>query len=243
MSDSKAENNPAIAARLTELLALETPPIGLTFTDSPPEQVAGPSRAVPSACAFWRLAESGVFYAPADSHYNCAVGAMVMGFQLPAEVQRNLSELMSSMGRCDYFGADEADKVPVVQPSAAGILYGPLADLPVPPGLVLLWLSPRQAMLFNEAAGSASWAASAPLTTGRPGCAALPVALSHDRAAISLGCTGMRTFTEVSDDRLLAVIPGARGGDFADSLDRIASANDTMLAYYSERKAAHAASS
>jgi uncharacterized protein (DUF169 family) len=234
-------SNATIAERLTKLLALETSPVALTFTDSPPESVPGPDRAVPSACSFWRLAESGVFYAPADAHYNCAIGTMVMGFPLPDQVQQTLGNLMNSMCGCDYFGADETDKVPVIQPSANGILYGPLADLPVPPGVVLLWLSPRQAMLFNEAAGTASWATGAPLTTGRPACAALPAALSHDSAAISLGCAGMRTFTDVSDDKLLAAVPGDRIGDFVDDLDRVSTANDTMLTYYHERKASLAA--
>lgn len=230
-------SNAALAERLTKLLSLETPPVALTFTDDPPESVPGPDQTVPSACSFWRLAESGVFYALADAHFNCPIGAMVMGFPLPDQVQQSLGDLMNSMCGCDYFGADEADKVPAIQPSASGILYGPLADLPVSPGLVLLWLSPRQAMLFNEAAGTASWAAGAPLTTGRPACAALPTALSHDSTAISLGCAGMRTFTDVSDDKLLAAVPGDRAGELAEDLARVTAANDTVLTYYNERKA------
>lgn len=230
--------NKSIADRLSAALTLDPPPIALTFTDTPPAGVAGPDRVVPSACAFWRLAEQGVFYAPADTHYNCPIGAMVMGFSLTEQVQQTLGELMTSMCGCDYFGPEEADKVPAVAPSAAGILYGPLADLPLVPGLVLFWLTPWQAMLYNEAAGTASWAAGSPPTTGRPACAALPTALSHNSATISLGCAGMRTFTDIADDRLLAAVPGSRIESFADNLDRVIAANDTMLTYYQGRKAA-----
>jgi uncharacterized protein (DUF169 family) len=237
-----AMRNADIANRVTEALALDTPAVALTFTDEPPESAGGPDRAVPSACSFWRLAERGVFYAPAEAHFNCPVGAMVMGFPLTDAVQETLGGLVTMMSGSGYLGADEAGQIPAVQHPARGVLYGPLADLPVPPEIVLLWLTPRQAMLYNEAAGTASWSGGSPLTTGRPGCAALPAALARDSAAMSLGCAGMRTFTEISDDRMLAVIPGNRIAAFADDLDRVAAANDTMLTFYQDRKAAHASS-
>lgn len=42
----------------------------------------------------------------------------------------------------------------------------------------------------------------------------------------------MRTFTGISDDRLLAAIPGTMLSAFADDLDRIATANQAMRTYY-----------
>ena len=230
--------NAAVAEVIIRSLGLSSPPIGLSLADSPPESVAGPSRVVPAACSFWRLAEQGVFYAPARAHDNCPIGTMVMGFSLTDEIQQALGELMGSMCGSGYFGAAEADKVPTMQPSAAGILYGPLADLPVSPTVVLFWLTPGQAMIYNEAAGSASWAAGPPLLTGRPACAALPAALAQNRPALSFGCSGMRTFTEIPDDRMLAAVPGDRVAEFADELSRIVDANKVMGDYYHERKAA-----
>ena len=50
---------------------------------------------VPSSCSFWRRAEQGVFYAPAEAHFNCPVGAMVMGFDLPQPVANELQQLVS----------------------------------------------------------------------------------------------------------------------------------------------------
>ena len=74
-------------------------------------------------------------------------------------------------------------------------------------------------MLNHEAAGTAAWTSDNPLTNGRPACAALPTALSSDSPTMSWGCMGMRTFTGISDDRLLAAIPGTRLSAFADDLE------------------------
>lgn len=233
--------NQTVAERLTAVLSLNIPPIALAFTDTPPDGVAGPDRVAPSACAFWRMAEQGVFYAPADAHYNCPIGAMVLGFSLTDQLKAQLGELVTSMCDCAYLDADEADKIPGVQPSAEGILYGPLAELPSVPGLVLFWLTPRQAMIFNEAVGTASWAQDSIVSTGRPACAALPSALSSGTPTISWGCMGMRTFTEIPDDRLLAAVPGDRLEALVTDLERIAASNETIRTYYEGRKAAIAA--
>lgn len=229
-------SNNTIAERLTTGLALEIPPIALTFTDTPPDGVASPDHPVPSACAFWRLAEQGVFYAPADAHNNCPIGAMVMGFPLTEQLQQQLGELVTSMCDTTYITPEEGDKIPGVQPSAAGILYGPLAEFPTTPGLVLFWLTPRQAMLYNEAAGTARWTQDSILSTGRPACAALPSALSSNSPTISWGCIGMRTFTDIPDDKLLAAVPGDHIESFLDDLERIITANHTMHTYYQAQK-------
>ncbi|MFB7115250.1 DUF169 domain-containing protein [Streptomyces sp. NPDC056291] len=231
-------SNTALAERLTIALGLDIRPIGLTFTDTPPDGVASPDRAVPSACGFWRLAEQSVFYAPAEAHNNCPIGAMVMGFPLTDALQAQLGELVTSMCDCSYLSPEEGDKIPGVRPSAAGILYGPLTDLAVDPQLVLIWLTPRQAMLYDEAAGTANWAAGAILSTGRPACAALPSALSSGAPTISWGCMGMRTFTEIPDDRLLAAVPGHSLESLVENLERSVASNDMMRAYYEGKKAA-----
>jgi uncharacterized protein (DUF169 family) len=230
--------NQTVADRLTTALALDTPPIALTFTDTPPDGVAGPEQVVPSACAFWRLAERGVFYATAEAHNNCPIGAMVMGFPLTEQLQVQLGAVVNSMCECNYLSPEESDKIPGVAPSAAGILYGPLAELPTAPGLVLFWLTPRQAMLYNEAAGTASWTQGSILSTGRPACAALPRALSSGSPTISWGCMGMRTFTGIPDDRLLATVPGDRVDSFVEDLERIVASNETMRTFYEGKKAA-----
>ncbi|MDH6194129.1 uncharacterized protein (DUF169 family) [Mycobacterium frederiksbergense] len=227
-----------IAERLTALLDLRHRPIGLAFVDQPPQGVAQSSRPVPSACTFWRQAEQAVFYASAEQHFNCPIGAMVMGFTLPPTVRQQLSELVQSMCDARYLGADEAAGIPSADHSSAGIVYGPLSQLPLEPDLVLTWLNVNQAMLYAEAAGRAAWTGVHIDVTGRPGCAALPRALQNNQPGMSMGCAGMRTFTTIGDDMNLAVIPGHTLARFVDELAQTVNANATMRSFYSAQKAA-----
>jgi uncharacterized protein (DUF169 family) len=226
-----------LSARLVDLLGLEHPPVTLAFTDKPPAEIAAATKAMPSACSFWREAEHGVFFASAEQHFNCPVGAMVMGFGLPAEVSEQLGGLVKSMCGQQYLSPDEPAKIPAVPRQSAGIIYGPLAEFPVEPDVILVWLTPQQGMIFTEAAGGANWADTLMQVSGRPGCAALPLALDRGQAGLSLGCAGMRTFTGIGDDRLLGVIPGGQAEDFAVALESTITANQAMGAYYREQAA------
>jgi uncharacterized protein (DUF169 family) len=166
---------------------------------------------------------------------------MTMGFEMPEETQQRLTGLITMMCETGYLAADEPAQIPTTGKRAAGIVYGPLAELPVEPDLVLLWLTPRQAMLYSEAVGSARWTTPAPATVwGRPACAALPGALTKQQSTLSFGCTGMRTFTGVREDRLLAVLPGEQARAFAQSLDAVLASNERMRAFYEEHKASFA---
>jgi len=93
-------------------------------------------------------------------------------------------------------------------------------------------------MVFNEASGTANWAVPAGRVGSRPGCAAIPLALGNEGPALSFGCAGMRTFTEIPDDRMLGVVPGAQLSEFVTALTGIAEANARMQSFYDGRKAA-----
>jgi uncharacterized protein (DUF169 family) len=231
--------NAMIAEILDAKLGAAQPPVALAFVAAPPPGVAPLAAVVPAACALWRKAESEVFYASAASHFNCPIGAMVMGFDLPPTVSDELMGLVGQMTACGYVGGDEPAKIPVHKKKSAGIVYGPLERFPLAPDAVLLWLTPAQAMIWSEAAGGASWAGSTPTTVfGRPGCAAIPLAIGGPTPSLSFGCAGMRTFTEIGDDRLLAIIPGAGLADFAGALAKTRGVNDRMENFYRQRKAA-----
>jgi uncharacterized protein (DUF169 family) len=224
------------ADKISSAFALDTPPVALAFVAEPPEGVATTERVVPSSCAFWREAEQGVFYASAEQHANCPVGAMVMGFELPAALQEQLGGLVGMMCDCGYLSPEEAASIPSVGRGSAGIVYGPLADFPVTADVVLMWLTPVQAMLFGEATGGASWSTPPAAVTGRPACAALPLAMANGSPSLSLGCMGMRTFTDIADDRLLAAIPGSKVDELVEALDATLAANEQMRSFYQESK-------
>ena len=230
--------NHGLAQGISSGLQLESPLVALAFVESPPDGVAKFDSEVPSACSFWRKAEEEVFYADAEQHFNCPVGAMVMGFDLPEAVGEQLGGLVEMMGGCQYLAPEEAAKIPSIAKSKNSIVYGPLGSFPLEPDLILMWLTPRQAMFFSEAAGTCSWTESVPTSAlGRPACAALPSALNQSRPTLSLGCMGMRTFTEVNQDRMLAVIPGSQGQEFLDRLGTSLSANEAMKEFYEGHKA------
>jgi uncharacterized protein (DUF169 family) len=229
----------ATAARqLSALLSLQHPPVALAFTDQQPDGIPNAGKAVPSACTFWRQAEQNTFYAAAVQHFNCLVGSMVMGFELPAEAGEQLGGLVQSMCEARYLNMDEAAKIPTVDRRSAGIVYGPLRDFPLDPDLVLMWVNVAQAMIYSEAAGRAAWTAAPMDVTGRPGCAALPLALRSGQPGMSLGCAGMRTFTEIGDDLTLAAVPGSALAGFVDALAGTTASNAAMRSFYDARKAA-----
>ena len=229
----------ATAALLTENLGLDIAPVALAFVASAPAGVDAPGAVSPSACGFWRQAEKGVFFAPADAHFNCPVGAMVMGFDLPSAVSDELMSLVGTMTKCGYIAADEPGHIPTSRKKGAkGILYGPLAAFPAAPDAVLLWLKPAQAMILSEAIGGATWGNDRPAKVlGRPACAAIPDAMGASRTTFSLGCAGMRTFTAIDPDRLLAVIPGDALASISAEVKRLREVNDGMEAFYEERAA------
>ncbi|MGE3992402.1 DUF169 domain-containing protein, partial [Pseudorhodoplanes sp.] len=136
-----------------------------------------------------------------------------------------------------YLASEEAGQIPIGPRSAKGILYGPLAEFPVEPYTVLCWLSPAQAMIWNEAAEDAGWKANKGSSVfGRPACAALAYSANHHSPVISFGCIGMRTFTEIATDRLLAVVPGTKLSAFSNALMSKKKTNDVMESAYLSRK-------
>jgi uncharacterized protein (DUF169 family) len=233
-------SNERAAHAIVDSLNLRMPPIALSFTnEAPAEAIAPLTKPMPSACSFWRAAETEVFYASAAAHFNCPVGAMIMGFDLPKPVSDELGQLVGTMGNCGYISPNEPPRIPVSKKKAQGIVYGPLSRFPTTPDIVLCWVTPSQAMIWNEAAGASDWSSENPgATLGRPACAALPASVEKDRPVISFGCMGMRTFTEIADDLLLAVLPGTKLEEFADKLLSLRRINDTMASFYVSRKGA-----
>jgi uncharacterized protein (DUF169 family) len=231
-------DNAQLASRLSAALELDRAPVAMAMLDGPGEEFDLLRENVPSACSLWRLAAERCFYAPAETHYNCPVGAYTMGFQLPDRVRGELMDALGLMGSVSYFSESEVPGLPRVDGARAGIAYGPLERFPVPPDCVLVWMTPRSAMVFAEARGDERWdQQSASPVLGRPGCAAIPVAAASS-AALSFGCAGMRTFTEIADSHLLGAIAGADLGGAVARLEQAQRSNAAMLDHYQSRASA-----
>ena len=227
-----------LATRLQTAFDLDYPPVAVARVDAPPSATAVWTEDVPSACTFWRRAERQVFFADEAAHMNCPIGAMVMGFELPVAKQEELMGLVGNMCAVAYIREEEVAHIPHFDPGPRGAVYGPLAEFPLEPDSVILWLTPKQTMYLEESLGGTLWTGSGDAVFGRPACGVLPAANARGAASVSLGCIGMRTFTEIPDAYALVAIPQAALDTLADCLDATLAANATMEAQYVTMKAA-----
>ncbi len=221
--------------QLKKLLQLAYNPVGVTGTsDSDP--VTTDLAPAPSACSFWRRAETARFTADAASHTHCKVGAHVMGFSLAGEDMQALGTLVQTMTGVSYIMSEEIPALPRL-PEHKAWHYTPLCATSSAPELVLLWIDGRQVMLIQEAMGSAHWKSGMGLrTTGRPACGALALAYHHAEAVLSFGCAGMRTFTEIPDGFMLLVMPGESVEGLCHGLEQTAQSNAAVQCVYDKQK-------
>jgi len=221
--------------RLKKLLQLAYDPVGVSGASDSAPVTAGLAPA-PSACSFWRRAETARFTADARSHANCKVGAHVMGFSLAGEDMQALGELVQTMTGVSYIMPEEVPALPRL-PEHKSWHYTPLAAAPASPELVLMWVDGRQVMLIQEAMGSAHWKSGKGLrTTGRPACGALALAYQHAEAVLSFGCAGMRTFTAIPDHYMLLVVPGEAVEGLCRGLEQTARSNAAVQCLYDKQK-------
>jgi uncharacterized protein (DUF169 family) len=230
--------NQQLATTLAKTLELEQAPVALAFVNERPSGVPDSSGPAPSACTFWRRGQTEVFYASAADHEECPVGVMTMGFELPPERAPEAQQLVGAMVELGYFGADEVAHLPGVQKPHRGIVYGPLATFPLEPDVVLVQVSPAQAMILAEASEAVALRESPGLAAmGRPACAAVARAVNAGATTLSLGCIGARTYVELPDDRALVILPAADLERTAERLPALARANQTLATYHAEKKA------
>ncbi len=227
-----------ISKTLEDQIPLDKPAIGLAFVEDRPDEIERTGTVVPSSCAFWYEAETDVFYAAAEDHYNCPLGAMVMGFPLGEDQMRQLMQEVGMMCESSYVREEEVPNVPKVDKPSSGIVYGPLSRLPVNPDVVLLWVNPMQAMVVGESAGLINWAAGPAGVYGRPGCAAIPVAIAGGTVSQSLGCVGMRINSGISDEYMLMAVPQKRLAPLAEALERVSETHMLMETHYNQKAAA-----
>lgn len=226
------------ADSLVQKLGLDHAPIGIAFLEQAPSGVKHYEEAVPSACTFWKAAERELFYATASDHYNCPIGAVTQGFQIPQPVSEQAMTLIGMMSKISYLEAAEAGNVPTVEKKHSVIVYGPLKDFgEIQPDVVMLICTPRQAMMVSEASGVASWGAGhESRTLGRPACAVIPSSLKSNDTTISMACMGARTFAGIKDEEVLISIPARALVDLQSRLPIILDANVGMKQFYESHK-------
>ena len=223
------------SATLTSLLG-PVRLVSVSFLSAAPKGVAKFGGVTPSSCSFWRLAsEDGGFYTEPSDHFNCPVGSYTHGIDLPAARAGELEQTLGLMSKIGYLRMEEVPSIPRLPQAPAFIYYAPLAAATVAPDVVIAAGRPASMMLLQEAAGAAGAASPMPLL-GRPTCMALPAAMAHG-SVVSSGCIGNRVYTDLGDDELYVMIPGARIAEVTRQLAVIHAANGTLRAFHTDRRA------
>lgn len=220
-----------------QILGLTSPPIAVAFLDAPPAGVAEwEGAAAPAGCAFWKQAMNGrAFYTNASHHYNCAVGSHTHAIPLPVERAKELEDTIGFMISSNYLRVEEVPGIPTLKKSPAVVAYAPVAAATFAPDVVIVAANPAQAMMLYEAALRAGVGQALTSVLGRPGCAALPLAMQTGMAAMSFGCKGNRTFTGINDSQMYFVVPGAAWGKVTGELAGTLASNVAMGAHYAHK--------
>jgi uncharacterized protein (DUF169 family) len=110
-----------------------------------------------------------------------------------------------------------------------------LAESPLPPDVVLLFVDANQTLILSEATQQVE-NQNAP-AMGRPACAIVPQVMNTGRAALSLGCCGARAYLEVlTDDVAVFAIPGAKLEAYVRRIEALAKANGILANFHKIRR-------
>jgi uncharacterized protein (DUF169 family) len=201
------------SAALIAALDLRTPPIAITFSASAPAGIVpfdapmpaptpdGRTGRVPAGCVFWTKAVDRTFTTVAADHGNCSVGSLTHGFVTLDEVsgRADVAALLES----GWVTMDMIPGIPVVAERPDFVVYGPLAETPVDPDVVLIRINGKQLMVLADALPGLR-------IEGKPQCHIVAVAKQQGEVAVSVGCMLSRTRTAMPSAEMTCAIPTSR---------------------------------
>jgi len=225
----------AIAATLTESLALAHPPIAICPVDRVPPGVPMWQGRVPAGCRFWQEAGREVFATAPVDHDLCAIGTFTHNLPGSTAHEADRADALAVFADLGYVRAEDLPLIPVLAARPSYVVYGPLDRVPVVPEVVLLFVRADQTLILAEASQQVE--GGLPPAMGRPACAIVPQASNQGRAALSLGCCGARAYLDVlTDDVALYALPGRHLAAYAERVVALARANATLTAFHQIRR-------
>lgn len=226
-----------IAETLTSALTLTQPPVAISVVDAPPAGVPMFAGRVPAGCRFWQEAAARTFVTAPKDHDLCAIGTFTHNLPGTPAHEVDRSDALKVFADLGYVRPEDIPSIPVLARRSAYVVYGPLAEAPVTPDVVLLFVRADQTLILSEA--SQSLEGGLPPAMGRPACAIVPQAKNTGRTALSLGCCGARAYLDVlTDDVALYAIPGERLEAFAGRVAELAKANEILTVFHRIRRKA-----
>jgi uncharacterized protein (DUF169 family) len=222
------------SAELTSLLGLAAPPIAITFSHSAPAAVApfdapmpeptatGRTGRVPAGCVFWMRAADRTFTTVPEDHANCSVGMLTHGLHDLRSAARG--EDTATLVESGWITSAAAATIPVVEERHEHITYGPLAETPFDPDVVLLRINGRALMVLMDAYPGLR-------VEGKPQCHIVAVAKQQGEVAVSAGCALSRSRTGMPAGEMTCAIPAARLDAALDTIRATADTDATVARY------------
>ena len=225
---------------LVELLALDVPPISISFVDTAPTDVERPAGPMPpptsdgrtgtvaASCVFWVMATRRTFATTAADHGNCSVGSLTHGFKTLAEVAKGAD--VAGLVEANWVAPEAFPNIAAVTRKPGAIVYGPLARTVLDPDVIFLRLNAKQLMKLHAAYPELRF-------EGKPQCHIIAIAKEHGTLAASTGCALSRERTGMSDSELTCAVPGHRLAELVERLKSVQTA-DLRVAGYARKDAA-----
>jgi uncharacterized protein (DUF169 family) len=229
------ENYAALSQELMQVLHLEQPPIAISFTDAPPDGVAPRVGQAPAGCRFWQDAATSTFTTSAHDHELCAIGVHTHNLQPSPAQQRDLVDALKVFADLGYVRPEDVPQIPVLRNQAHYVTYSRLAETPLPPDVVILFVRADQTLILTEATQQLE-SENAP-AMGRPACAVVAHVMNTGRPAMSLGCCGARTYLDnFSESTAIFAIPGSKLNAYVERIGTLANANALLRRFHQLRR-------
>lgn len=229
------ENYAQLSETLIRSLDLSQSPVAVCFADSIPASIPAHDGPVPAGCRFWQDAATTTFATASVDHSHCAIGVYTHNLEPSPAQQTNLMDALKVLGDLGYVTQQDLPLIPVLASRPRHVVYAPLAQSPLAPGVVLLIVDFRQALILSEAVQQVE-NQNAP-AMGRPACAVVPQVMNTGRAALSLGCCGARAYLDVlTDDVALFALPGATLEEYTHRIQALSEANSVLTKFHDLRR-------
>lgn len=225
----------AISEVLTQSLNLLNPPVAISFCARLPDGITQSPDRVPAGCRFWQEAATKTFATSAADHSMCAIGVYTHNLQSSPSQQADLVDALKIFGELGYVREQDLASIPVLPSRPEYVIYSPLAEAPLPPDVVVLFVNANQTLICSEATQQVE--SQNPPALGRPACAVVPQVMNTGRAALSLGCCGARAYLDVLTDGIAVfAIPGAKLEAYAERIATLAKANTILSKFHEIRR-------
>ena len=226
-----------LSRELQNTLSLMNPPLAISFSDKPLDQIPafddpmpealpdGRTGRVSAGCVFWMKAIDRTFSTVEEDHANCSVGSVTHGFKTLEQVSIR-SDVATIVG-AGWVSVEIFPQIPVVTKKFKQVIYGPLAETTMEPDVVFLRVNAKQAMIISDALPSLRF-------EGKPQCHIIAIAKEQKQVAISVGCMLSRVRTGMSNSEMTCAIPGEQLPEFVQKLKTSCAIDGTVAAYASE---------